>query len=80
VQHLIECGHQKIGILAGFQRLSTMRDRLAGFRQAMYENGKYLPEEWIITSPLSIEAGREATLKLLTLPTIPLQCLSQITY
>jgi LacI family transcriptional regulator len=71
VQHLIECGHQKIGILAGFQRLSTMRDRLAGFRQAMYENGKYLPEEWIITSPLSIEAGREATLKLLTLPDHP---------
>ena len=27
--HLIECGHRKIGILAGFQRLSTMRERVA---------------------------------------------------
>jgi LacI family transcriptional regulator len=71
VQHLIKGGHQKIGILAGFQRLSTMRDRLAGFRQAMVENGKLLPEEWIVTSPLSIEAGREAALKLLTLPDHP---------
>ena len=71
VQHLVEGGHQKIGILAGFQRLSSMRDRLVGFRQAVYENGKYLPEEWIVTSPLSIEAGREAALKLLTLPDPP---------
>lgn len=71
VQHLIEGGHQEIGILAGFQRLSTMRERLEGFRQAMHTNGKYLPEEWIITSPLSIEAGREAALKLLTLSDRP---------
>lgn len=71
VNHLIEGGHQKIGMLAGFQRLSTMRDRLSGFRQAMCEKGLYLPEEWIVTSPLSIEAGREAALKLLTLPDHP---------
>ena len=62
VQHLIEAGHQKIGTLAGFQRLSTMRDRLEGFRQAMFENGNYLPEERIVTSPLSIEAGRKAVM------------------
>lgn len=71
VQHLIECGHQKIGILAGFQRLSTMRERVKGFRLAMHENGKYLSEEWIITSPLSIEAGREAAHKLLSITDHP---------
>ncbi len=70
-QHLVDCGHQKIGILAGFQRLSTMRDRLSGFRQVMDENEKPLPEEWVITSPLSIEAGRMAALKLLTKPDHP---------
>jgi DNA-binding LacI/PurR family transcriptional regulator len=30
-----------------------------------------LPEEWIITSPLSIEAGREAMRQILTLPERP---------
>ena len=36
--HLIHCGHRKIGILSGFQRLSTMRERLDGFCQALKEN------------------------------------------
>ena len=35
VKHLIDCGHREIGILAGFQRLSTMRERLAGYWQAL---------------------------------------------
>lgn len=70
-RHLIECGHRQVGILAGFQRLSTMRERLAGFRQALQEYDILLPEEWIITSPLSIEAGREAMQQILTLSERP---------
>jgi LacI family transcriptional regulator len=69
--HLIECGHRQIGILAGFQRLSTMRERLAGFRQALQEHDIPLPEEWVVTSPLSVEAGREAMRQILTLPERP---------
>jgi LacI family transcriptional regulator len=71
VRHLIEAGYRSIGILAGFQRLSTMRERLSGFRQGLDENGIALPEAWCIPSPLSIEAGREAALKLLRLPDRP---------
>ena len=69
--HLIECGHRQIGILAGFQRLSTMRERLAGFRRALREHDIPLPEEWVVTSTLSIEGGDEAMQKLLTLPERP---------
>ena len=69
--HLIECGHRRIGILAGFQRLSTMCERLAGFRQALQEHDIRLPEEWVITSPLSIEGGREAMRRMLSLPECP---------
>jgi len=71
VRHLIECGHRQIGILAGFQRLSTMRERLAGFRQALQEHDIPLPEKWVVTSPLSIEAGREAMRQILSLPERP---------
>ncbi len=70
-KHLIACGHRKIGIVAGFQRLSTMRQRLAGFRQALCEQGVPVKDEWIVESALSIEAGREATHKLLSLPDRP---------
>jgi LacI family transcriptional regulator len=70
-QHLIERGHRQLGILAGFPRLSTMRERLAGFRQALAEHEIPLPEDWILTSPLSIEAGREATRQILSSPKRP---------
>ena len=65
--HLIECGHNKIGILAGFQRLSTMWERLAGFREALHDHKIDLPDEWVIESPLGIEHGHDAALKILTL-------------
>jgi LacI family transcriptional regulator len=63
---LIDRGYRRIGIVAGFQRLSSMRERLHGFRQALAEANIPLPEEWVATSELSIEAGREATRRLLT--------------
>jgi LacI family transcriptional regulator len=69
--HLIACGHKKIGILAGFQRLSTMRERLAGFRQALQDHNIALPEEWVVESPLGIEPGCEAALKILSLSNRP---------
>jgi DNA-binding LacI/PurR family transcriptional regulator len=69
--HMIDCGHRRIGILAGFQRLSTMRERLVGFRQALQERDIPLPEEWVITSSLSTEGGREAMRQMLTLPECP---------
>ena len=64
--HLIDCGHREIGILAGFQRLSSMRERLDGFRQALHDHDIPLREEWVVTSPLSPEAGRQAALQLLS--------------
>jgi LacI family transcriptional regulator len=70
-QHLIQRGHRQIGILAGFLRLSTMRERLAGFCQALQEHDIALPEEWMLTSPLSIEAGRQVTRQILSLPRRP---------
>ena len=69
--YLIECGHTKIGVLAGFQRLSTMRERLAGFRQALQEQKIDLPDECVVESPLGIESGCEAALKVLTLSNRP---------
>jgi len=68
---IIDCEHRQIGILAGFQRLSTMRERLAGFRQALQGHDIPLPEEWVTTSALSIEGGHEAMRQLLTLPERP---------
>jgi LacI family transcriptional regulator len=69
--HLIGCGHTKIGILAGFQRLSTMQERLAGFRRAMQDQKIDLPDEWVVESPLGIEPGCDVAYKILSLPNRP---------
>jgi LacI family transcriptional regulator len=69
--YLIERGYAEIGVLAGYQRLSSMRERLQGFRMALDEAGLALPEEWVATSPLVIEAGREAAHRVLDLPHRP---------
>ena len=69
--HLIEAGHREIGIIAGFQRLSSMRERLDGFKQALALHDIPLPPEWVVSCPLSIEDGRQATLQILSLPERP---------
>ncbi len=69
--HLIDRGYREIAILAGFQRLSTMRERLAGFQKALADHQLQLPAEWIVHSPLTIDAAREATMGLLTSPNRP---------
>ncbi len=38
-EHLIKLGHKKIAILAGPQDYPSVRDRVAGFKQAMHEAG-----------------------------------------
>ena len=69
--HFIENGHRKIGLLLGYEQLSTARERLAGFRRALQEHDIPLREEWIIPSVFSIEAGYKATRQILSLPERP---------
>ena len=71
VEHLIQKGYHKIGMLAGFQRLSTMVQQFEGYRQALQTHGLPLREEWVVHSPLSIEGGKQAMQELLALPDVP---------
>ncbi len=59
-QHLIQCGYHKIGVLAGLERLSTMRKRLDGYCRALKDANIPLNRQWIIPSQLSIDGGRQA--------------------
>lgn len=70
-RHLIDCGHTRIGILAGFQRLSTMQERLTGFRQALVDSDIPHHPEWEVESLLTPAAGRDAALKILSHPDHP---------
>ena len=69
--HLIAAGHRKIGIIAGPEDLSTMQERLEGFRRALVEHDVSLPAEWVVRCPLGVQAGREATRHVLSLARYP---------
>jgi len=57
VAHLIADGHRSIGILAGVPSMSTMRDRLAGCRRALFEAGLSLDERLVKFSRLDVESA-----------------------
>lgn len=68
---LIECGHRKLGILTGFLRLSSMCERLAGFKKSLHDHNLPLVDEWVVNSELSIEGGRNAMMQLMSSPERP---------
>jgi LacI family transcriptional regulator len=65
VSHLVERGHRQIGILAGLSGMSTMEERLAGYRRALRDHGIALDERLVRFCRLSIEEGRDVALGLL---------------
>lgn len=65
-EHLIKQGHDRIGILAGFQRLSSMRERLQGYKDALADYNIPLRQDWIVFSELSISGGQEVAYGLLS--------------
>lgn len=69
--HLIELGHQRIGIIAGPRATLTGSGRLEGFRKALDEAHLALPEEYVRPGDFSTEGGHRAALEMLRLPQAP---------
>lgn len=62
--HLIEQGHQRIGIVAGPQDVSTAAHRLSGYRRAHADAGMEVDEDLVAPSGFSPESGEEAARRL----------------
>jgi LacI family transcriptional regulator len=72
VQHLIALGHERIGLVTETPEVSTARDRLQGYREALAGAGiPFEPELVTESSAIDPEMAREATLRLLALPKPP---------
>ena len=66
VKHLINCGHKNIGMIAGFPRLSSIRERQLGYQRVLKEYQLPQNAEWMIKSRLTVEEGRTAAHKILS--------------
>jgi LacI family transcriptional regulator len=69
--HLVELGHQRIAVVTGPRGLSSMDERLLGFRAALASAGALAPEELIREGNLSIDTGYAAVQGLLDRPDRP---------
>ena len=65
VEHLIACGHRRIGILTGPLTLQVARDRLEGYRQALSAAGIPYNEMFVRNGGFRAETGYSASLALL---------------
>lgn len=59
-RHLIELGHQRIGMLSGVRTSDTARRREEGFRRALHDAGLRRREEWVRRLGYTAESGRIA--------------------
>lgn len=71
VSHLIQDGHTRIGLVAGPSSLSTMQERLRGYRQALQEHGIPFDERLVACGDLRVDEGRRCALGLLNSPSHP---------
>lgn len=58
VEHLIALGHKRITFIGGARRISALRERLAGYRNAMKRHG--LEPEPVVPCPATREHGAKA--------------------
>jgi LacI family transcriptional regulator len=72
VEHLIELGHRRIGMITETADVSTARDRVQGYRDALVGAGvEFDPDLVAESSAIDPDAACEATLRLLALPEPP---------
>jgi LacI family transcriptional regulator len=63
--YLMSLGHRRIGFIAGPQRVSTVRQRLAGFHAAMAGAGLEVEPDLVLDSDFTYAGGRDASSRLL---------------
>jgi LacI family transcriptional regulator len=72
VEHLVELGHRRIGMVTETAEVSTARDRVRGYREALEQAGiEPDPELVVESSAIDPDAAGEATRQLLALPDPP---------
>jgi LacI family transcriptional regulator, galactose operon repressor len=71
VQHLAALGHRQIAFISGPLRMRTAITRRNAFRKAMAEVGLTAPAAGMIEGDHTMEGGKAATEKLLTLDELP---------
>ena len=68
VELLVGQGHRRIAVICGPRSVTSGRERLQGYRQALTAAGRAVPDELVISGPFAADTGRDAVDALLELP------------
>lgn len=68
VELLIAHGHRRVGIVCGPASVTSGRERLDGYRQAMLAGGRATPAELVVAGSFTARTGVDAVDTLLALP------------
>lgn len=68
VELLLSQGHRRIAITCGPPSVTSGRERLQGYRQAMAAAGREIPDQLVVPGPFAADTGRAAVDALLSLP------------
>ena len=71
IDHLLDRGHKRIGMVLVSASMSVHANRIAGWRASMRKHGTKADAAYIVSGELSADAGARATAKLLDLPKPP---------
>jgi len=71
VNHLIQHGYRRIGLIKGLPGISALEERFLGYKQALHAAGIPLDQELIRYGELDAVASRKAALELLQLKKPP---------
>ncbi len=78
VCHVIEKGHEKIGVITGKTDSLHMQARMLGYQKALYENNLYFNPQWIREGDWTRETGYKQTDDLLNLGVTAIFCMNDI--
>ena len=67
-EHLIRLGHRRIALVTGPLEISTARERLRGYEEALRTRGIELERSLVVESDYKRQGGRQAAHALLALP------------
>ena len=71
VQLLFDASYEKIALINGSETIDTMKLRLDGYRDSLQNLGLVYNPQWVVRTPFSATAGREAALSLMSLSSPP---------
>jgi len=71
INHLVKLGYKRIGYISGPPQISSVRERLEGYRKALFENNIEFDNSLIKESNLKMEDGTILMRELLELENLP---------